>query len=136
MHLDVREDKCILIPFAHAMWRMRYAIHCFFLRRAMARTTPRTGTEYGQKLSPVPVRNILVIVPERPIQTVQRPKGRIDMGYLPGLPGFRSRMVWDTGPEQETNSGDIHCLFWWVVRAIARRVCCVSSTCPHTSDTI
>ena len=78
---------------------------------------PSTGTEYGQELSPVPARNILVIVPERPILTVQRPKGRIDMGYLPGLPGFRSRR-----PEQETNSGNIPCLFWGVVRAIARRV--------------
>ena len=44
------------------------------------------------------------------------------MGYLPGLPGFQSRIVWDTGPEQETNSGDIPCLFWGLVQAIARRV--------------
>ena len=52
---------------------------------------------------------------------VQRPKGRIDMGCLPGLPGFRSRIVRDTGPEQETNSAHILRLFWGAVLAVARR---------------
>ena len=67
-------------------------------RRAMARTTPQnrhgiwsdiiscSGPEYFGNSSGAPNTNI---------QTVQRPKGRFDMGCLPGLPGFRSRITGD-----------------------------------------
>ncbi|RDX41256.1 hypothetical protein OH76DRAFT_246064 [Lentinus brumalis] len=72
----------------------------------------------------VPVQNNLVTGPERRIQQVVTPKVPISTGYLYGLQRFRSDFQSCSGPEQETNSGDIPGL---VVRAIARRVCRLSS---------